>query len=86
MNKNKNTANPKKSRLKIAEAIKTLRKASGLTQKELCEKTGVRQATIVDIEAGRNCTINTLIIVAEAIGGTVEISTLLKGRIAYKAK
>jgi len=86
MNKNKNTANPKKSRLKIAEAIKTLRKASGLTQKELCEKTGVRQATIVDIEAGRNCTVKTLILIVEAIGGTVEINTFLKGHIAYKAK
>lgn len=72
--------------MRIAEAVKALRNISGFTQKELSEKTGVRQATIVDIEAGRNCTINTLIIVAEAIGGTVEINTFLKGHITYKAK
>lgn len=86
MKKNKITVNHTKSMMRVAEAVKTLRNRSGLTQKELCEKTGVRQATIVDIEAGRNCTINTLIIVAEAIGGTVEINTFLKGHIAYKAK
>ena len=86
MNKNKITANHARSRMRIAEAVKALRNISGFTQKELCEKTGVRQATIVDIEAGRNCTVKTLILIVEAIGGTVEINTFLKGHIAYKAK
>ena len=86
MKRNKITANHTKSRSRIAEAVKTLRNSSGLTQKELSEKTGVRQATIVDIEAGRNCTVKTLMIVVEAIGGTIEINTFLKGHITYKTK
>ena len=52
----------------FGKQIKTMRDYRGLTQSELAEQAGIRQATISDIEAGRtNFEINTLIKICSAL-------------------
>lgn len=62
-----------KNHLPIGNALRTIRKRAGLTQKELAALAGVRQATIAEIESGKNCTITTLAKIVESIGGSVQI-------------
>lgn len=51
-----------------------IRKAKGLTQKELAEKSGVSRVTIANIERGAvtNLKISTMLSLANALGVTVE--------------
>jgi len=52
----------------FGKQIKTMRDYRGLTQSELAEQAGIRQATISDIEAGKtNFEINTLIMICSAL-------------------
>lgn len=62
-----------KNHVPICKALRTIRKRAGLTQKELAALAGVRQATIAEIESGKNCTITTLTKIVEAIGGSIQI-------------
>lgn len=58
----------------IGKVLKTAREISKLTQKEIAERTGLREATISDIEAGKtNFKIGTFIGIGVAIGSMVEI-------------
>ena len=52
----------------FGKQIKTMREYRALTQSELAEQAGIRQATISDIEAGKtNFEINTLIKICSAL-------------------
>lgn len=62
--------------LSLAENIKKLRKAQGMTQKELGEKIGSNHTAIVRMEKGKqDCRISTLFSVAKALN--VEIADLV---------
>jgi len=53
----------------LIKQIKSTRATSGLTQKDLANKTGIPRTTIAKIESGhRNTTINTMINLASAVG------------------
>ena len=54
--------------------LKELRKSLHLTQVQLSEITGVRQATIADIEAGKDCSTATLKKIADALKRTLKIT------------
>lgn len=58
----------------LADVILAARSASGLTQKQLAEKTGVSQADLSKIENGRgNPSYETLLRIAEGVGCRVKI-------------
>lgn len=58
----------------IIQAIIDARKATGLTQKELSEKTGIAQGDISKLENGNaNPSLKTLQRLAEAMGKTLKI-------------
>lgn len=61
----------------LTRSLIAARIASGMTQKELAEKSGVRQSNISRIENG-NCvpTISTLMALAKALGKKLSISFL----------
>lgn len=54
--------------------LSEIRKAKGLTQKELAKKSGVSRVTIANIERGAvtNLKISTMLSLANALGVTVE--------------
>lgn len=54
-------------REKIKERIKERRVQLGLTQKQLGEKTGLTYQTILNLEKGKACTLQSLIKVCEAL-------------------
>ena len=59
----------------IGQNIRDLRKYRGLTQQELAEKSGIRTATVSDIEKGlANFEINTIIRIATALNCALDIS------------
>jgi HTH-type transcriptional regulator / antitoxin HipB len=58
----------------ITQRLKEIRKAKGLTQKELAERMGVKQPEIVRLEKGTNSTtLGTLISFLNAVDGRLEI-------------
>ena len=58
----------------IGQIIRLTRDSQGITQRELAEKAGIRQATIVEIESGKgNCRLSTLFQIAEALNCELEI-------------
>lgn len=61
----------------LTRSLIAARIASGMTQKELAEKSGIRQSNISRIENG-NCvpTISTLMALAKALGKKLSISFL----------
>ena len=63
-------------RERIGKRIAELRKAKGLTQMQLAEKTGFSQSNIGRIETGRySVGLDVLASIAEALGATVELVT-----------
>ena len=63
-------------RERIGARIAELRKAKGLTQMQLAEKTGFSQSNIGRIETGRySVGLDVLAKIAEALGATVELVT-----------
>lgn len=63
-------------RERIGKRIAELRKAKGLTQAQLAEKTGFSQSNIGRIETGRySVGLDVLASIAEALGATVELVT-----------
>ena len=59
----------------IGQQVKAAREISGLTQIQLAAKTGLRQATIADIENGKaNCRLSTLSQIATALGCSLEVN------------
>ena len=47
-------SDPKSTRRVLARRVRTLRKALGLTQEELADRVGLRQAQISELESARN--------------------------------
>ena len=68
--------NKESERERIGRRIAELRKAKGLTQAQLAEKTGFSQSNIGRIETGRySVGLDVLASIAEALGATVELVT-----------
>ena len=58
----------------VGASLARCRKASGMTQRDLSEKTGIDQAAISRIEAGRaNPTLSTLEALAEGVGASMSV-------------
>lgn len=61
-------------RARIGQRIAVIRKAQGMTQKELAEKCGMAQPNIARIEAGTYATsIDVLSRIADALGVQIEL-------------
>lgn len=72
-------------RERIGKRIAELRKAKGLTQAQLAEKTGFSQSNIGRIETGRySVGLDVLAKIAEALGASVElISKENDGKVCF---
>lgn len=67
----------------IGKAIKELRKSRALSQSQLAEMVGTKQANISDIEAGsQNITLETLFSISEALKFDIDLK--FKGREGKK--
>ncbi|MEQ9000121.1 MAG: XRE family transcriptional regulator [Coleofasciculus sp. B1-GNL1-01] len=64
-------ANKIREELKI---IRTIREVAGLSQEELAERLEVKQPYISQLEGRENITLNTLVGVVVALGGSVDIT------------
>ena len=65
--------NKEPQRQRIGQRIAEIRKAQGITQQELAERTGMQQGNIARIEAGKySARFDTLQTIAEAMGLTVD--------------
>ena len=63
-------------RQRIGQRIAEIRKAQGITQQDLADRTGIQRNHISRIEQGRySVGFDTLQLIAEAMGGKVEIIT-----------
>lgn len=56
----------------LGENLKTIRKAKKMTQKELAQKSGVKQSVISDLETGNAKSTGSIIELASALGITAE--------------
>lgn len=56
----------------LGENLKTIRKAKKMTQKELAQKSGVKQSVISDLETGNAKSTGSIIELANALGVTAE--------------
>lgn len=57
----------------LGQAFRAERKAQGLTQQALAQAAGVRRQTIVDLEAGRNVSLQVLFAGLSAMGKGLSI-------------
>ena len=65
---------------RVAAQLLALRKAKGLTQRQLSEKTGIQQSEISRIEAAHaNPTLVTVSVIARALGAEVRVVAGAKG-------
>lgn len=62
------------AREKIGELLAYARKEAGLSQKKLAEIAGIREATYIKLEKGRETNLSTLIAVVAALDGRIEIT------------
>jgi DNA-binding XRE family transcriptional regulator len=60
-------------REEFGEAIRIRRKALKLSQHQLAESAGIRKATLIDIEYGRPCELNTLLTIIGVLKGRLII-------------
>lgn len=60
--------------MKLGQAIKDKRELMDLNQTELALMTGLRQATISDIERGRNSETKSILAVLIVLKGTIDIT------------
>ena len=68
--------NKELQRQRIGQRIAEIRKAQGITQQDLADRTGIQRNHISRIEQGRySVGFDTLQLIAEAMGGKVEIIT-----------
>ena len=68
--------NKEQQRQRIGQRIAEIRKAQGITQQDLADRTGIQRNHISRIEQGRySVGFDTLQLIAEAMGGKVEIIT-----------
>lgn len=62
------------TRVRIGRQLAGLRRESGMTQKEVAERAGIRHEHLSRIEAGRYAvTLETVQAIAEALGASVEV-------------
>lgn len=66
--------------LTLPSRLRALRKAAGLTQKELADKAGCSQQTLVDLEGGRAAWSRFMPAIAEALDTSVEYLQTGEGR------
>ena len=72
--------NKEPQRQRIGQRIAEIRKAQGITQQDLADRTGIQRNHISRIEQGRySVGFDTLQLIAEAMGGNVEIITPYSG-------
>jgi len=62
------------AREKIGELLAYARKEAGLSQKKLAEIAGIREATYIKLEKGRETNLSTLIAAVAALDGKIEIT------------
>ncbi len=67
--------------MRIEQELVALRNASGLSQRQLAAKLGVKQPVIAKLEAGktRNIGLQTLVRAVKAMNGRIEVSITPKG-------
>lgn len=67
--------------MRIEQELVALRNASGLSQRQLAAKLGVKQPVIAKLEAGktRNIGLHTLVRAVKAMNGRIEVSITPKG-------
>ncbi len=67
--------------MRIEQELVALRNASGLSQRQLAAKLGVKQPVIAKLEAGktRNIGLQTLVRAVKAMNGSIEVSITPKG-------
>ena len=61
----------------LGQSFKSERKALGLTQAQVAEKSGLRRETIIQMEAGENVQVSTFIQAISALGKAIKIVDLL---------
>ena len=68
--------------MRIEQELVALRNASGLSQRQLAAKLGVKQPVIAKLEAGktRNIGLQTLVRAVKAMNGRIEVSITPEGR------
>ena len=68
--------------MRIEQALVALRNASGMSQRQLAAKLGVKQPVIAKLEAGtsRNIGLQTLVRAVKAMNGRIEVSITPAGR------
>lgn len=57
----------------LGQSLRSERRALGLTQQAMADATGYRRQTIVDLEAGRNVSVQTLFAALGALGKGVRL-------------
>jgi DNA-binding XRE family transcriptional regulator len=73
------------SHFRLAGELLALRKASGLTQRQLSVKTGIQQSEISRIEAAHaNPTLGTITVLARALGAEVRLLASKKRQTGAK--
>jgi transcriptional regulator with XRE-family HTH domain len=74
--------------MRIEQELVALRNASGLSQRQLAAKLGVKQPVIAKLEAGktRNIGLQTLVRAVKAMNGSIEISITPKGHRGRTAR
>ena len=71
-----NMINKEPQRQRIGQRIAEIRKAQGITQQDLADRTGIQRNHISRIEQGRySVGFDTLQLIAEAMGRNVDIIT-----------
>ena len=71
-----NMINKEPQRQRIGQRIAEIRKAQGITQQDLADRTGIQRNHISRVEQDRySVGFDTLQLIAEAMGGNVEIIT-----------
>lgn len=61
------------AREKIGEFVKERRKERAMSQQQLADMASIRKATLIDLEAGRNVTLNTIIAVVACLRGEIQV-------------
>lgn len=72
MYQNSDIGNKENSMASLGENLKSIRKAKKMTQKELAQKSGVKQSVISDLETGNAKSTGSILELANALGVTAE--------------
>lgn len=71
----------------LSQALKSLREENGLLQSDICQKTGIHQPTLSNIESGRNFNIDSFLTLynfyCDIMDSNTVITKLFKVKDAY---